>query len=189
MLAQKTQPLVSEQSYLDMEEQSKIRHEYVDGHIYAMTGASRAHNKISGNLYAALHQQVKGTPCDVYMSDVKLKIAAKNSYYYPDLMLGCSHEEAHDYFLTQPCLIIEVLSKSTAKIDRREKLVAYQSIPSLHEYVLVSQSRYRVERYHRLNEHGLWHIAVYELGDSVEFSCLDLQLSLNDIYAGVLTPS
>lgn len=185
MLAKKIKPLISEQAYLEMEQISKIRHEYVDGHVYAMTGSSLAHNKIAMNIGSALHQQVKGTPCDVYMSDVKLKIAEKNSYYYPDLMLACSREE-NDYFLTQPCLIIEVLSKSTAATDKREKFVAYQRINSLREYVLVSQYSQKIERYHRLDEHGLWHLTVYEKGDTVEFSCIEFELSMADIYAGVL---
>jgi len=157
MLAKQVKPLLSEDDYLEMEEVSKIRHEYVDGYIYAMAGGSRSHNKIAMNIGSALHQYVKGTACDVYMSDVKLKIAHRRSYYYPDLMLGCSREETNEYFLTQPCLIIEILSKSTATIDRREKLIAYQSIPSVREYCLIAQNTYRVERYHRLNETELWH--------------------------------
>lgn len=186
MFAKKIMPPISEADYLEMEENSRIRHEYVDGYIYAMAGGSRSHNKINGNIYAALHQHIKGTPCDVYMSDVKLKIAHRHSYYYPDLMLGCSREEPHDYFLTQPCLIIEVLSKSTASTDRREKLIAYQSIASLREYCLIAQNTCRVERYHRLDETGLWHLTVYEKGDTLEFSCIDFALSMSDIYAGVL---
>jgi len=102
-------------------------------------------------------------------------------------MLGCSKNEPEDYFISQPCLIIEVLSKSTANTDRREKLVAYQSITSLREYYLVAQNTYRVERYHRLDEKGLWHLTVYEKGDVVEFSCIDYQLELAEIYAGILS--
>jgi Uma2 family endonuclease len=186
MLAQQVMPLISEEEYLAMEENAKFRHEYVDGYIYAMAGGSRSHNKISGNLYAAFHQQIKDTPCDVYMSDVKLKIAHKRSYYYPDLMLGCSKSESEEYCISQPCLIIEVLSKSTANTDRREKLVAYQSIPSLREYYLVAQNTYCVERYHRLDEKGLWYLTIYEKGDTVEFSCIDYQLEMAEVYAGVL---
>ena len=187
MFAKPIIPLISEETYLEMEQTSKIRHEYVDGYLYAMAGGSRSHNKISGNLYVALHSQLKNTSCDIYMSDVKLKIAHKRSYYYPDLMLGCSKEETNEYYITQPCLLIEVLSKSTAITDRREKLIAYQSISSLREYCLVSQNSYRVEKYHRLNKQGLWHLTVYEKGDNVEFSCIDYQLSMADIYAGVLS--
>jgi Uma2 family endonuclease len=120
------------------------------------------------------------------MSDVKLKIAHRRSYYYPDLMLGCSRNETEDYYITQPCLIIEILSKSTANTDRREKWVAYQSISSLREYYLVSQTSQRIERYFRENEQGLWHLTIYEKGDDVEFDCIDFQLPMSEIYAGVL---
>ncbi len=186
MFAKQITPFIDEDTYLEMEQASKVRHEYVDGYLYAMAGGSRSHNKIAMNIGSALHQQIKNTPCDIYMSDVKLKIAHKRSYYYPDLMLGCSREETNDYYITQPCLLIEVLSKSTATTDRREKLIAYQSIASLREYCLVSQNSFRIEKYHRLDENGLWHLTVYEKGDNVEFSCIDYQLSMADIYAGVL---
>lgn len=185
MLAQQVMPLMGEAEYLEMEKEAHHRHEYVDGYIYAMTGGSRTHNKISGNLYAALHQHIKGTLCEVYMNDVKLKIAHKHSYYYPDLMLGCSRDESDAYYLTQPCLLIEVLSPSTARTDRREKLIAYQSIPSLREYCLVAQRKQQVERYHRQDEAGLWHLTVYEKGDQVTFSCIDYPLDMNEIYAGI----
>jgi Uma2 family endonuclease len=186
MVDQQAMVLLSEEDYLEMEQQATVRHEYVAGYIYAMTGGSRTHNKIGGNLYAALHQQVKGTACDVYMNDVKLKIAHKRSYYYPDIMLGCSRDESDDYFLTQPCLLVEVLSPSTVHTDRREKLIAYQGIASLREYYLVAQRKQQVERYHRLDEAGLWHLTTYEKGDQVRFDCIDFQLGINEIYAGIL---
>lgn len=118
MLTQRVMPLMSEAEYLEMEKQSNCRHEYINGYIYAMTGGSRTHNKITTNIDFALHQHLKGTSCEVYMNDVKLKIAHKHSYYYPDLMLGCSRDESDDYYLTQPCLLIEVLSPSTVRTDR-----------------------------------------------------------------------
>lgn len=187
MLAQKVLPFISEEDYLQQEENSKVRHEYVDGYLYAMAGGSRSHNKIAMNIGSALHNQVKGTPCDVYMSDVKLKISHKRRYYYPDLMLSCSKNEPNDYFINHPCLIIEVLSQSTANTDRREKLMAYQSIASLREYYLVAQNTYRVERYHRLDEKGLWHLTVYEKNDTVMFSCIAYQMEMAEIYADILS--
>lgn len=185
MLAQQVMPLMGEAEYLEMEKEAGCRHEYVDGYIYAMTGGSRTHNKITTNIGFALHQHVKGTPCEVYMNDVKLKIAHKHSYYYPDLMLSCSRDESDAYYLTQPCLLIEILSPSTAHTDRREKLIAYQSIPSLREYCLVAQRKQQVERYHRQDEAGLWHLTVYEKGDQVTFTCIDYQLDMDEIYAGI----
>lgn len=188
MLAQQAIPIISEEDYLTMEATSSIRHEYVEGYIYAMAGGTKSHNKISMNIGAALHQQVKGIACDVFLSDVKLKIAARHCYYYPDIMLGCSRDETDELSLSKPCLLIEVLSKSTETTDRREKLAAYQSITSLREYCLVAQDKLRLERYHRLNENALWHLTVYEKGDSVQFSCINYTLSMDDLYAGVLNP-
>ena len=185
MLAQQAIPIISEEDYLTMEATSSIRHEYVEGYIYAMAGGTKSHNKISMNIGAALHQQVKGTACDVFLSDVKLKIAARHCYYYPDIMLGCSRDETDELSLSKPCLLIEVLSKSTETTDRREKLAAYQSISSLREYCLVAQDKPRLERYHRLNENALWHLTVYEKGDSVQFSCINYTLSMDNVYAGV----
>ena len=188
MLAQQAIPLISEEDYLAMEAVGSMRYEYVDGYIYAMAGGTKSHNKISMNIGVALHQQVKGTACDVFLSDVKLKIASRRCYYYPDIMLGCSRDEDDPLSLSKPCLLIEVLSKSTETTDRREKLAAYQSISSLREYCLVAQDKYYLERYHRLSEDALWHLTVYEKGDSVQFSCIDYALSMDDIYAGVLNP-
>jgi len=188
MLAQQAIPLISEEDYLAMEATSSIRHEYVDGYIYAMAGGTRAHSEIAINIGAALHQQIKNTPCKIYLNDVKLKIADRHCYYYPDIMLGCSRDETDELSLSKPCLLIEVLSKSTETTDRREKLAAYQSIPSLREYCLVAQDKPRLERYHRLNENALWHLTVYEKGDSVQFSCINYTLSMDDIYADVLNP-
>ena len=187
MLAQQVMPTISAEDYLTMEENSTIRHEYVDGYIHAMAGGTRAHNEITLNIGAELHREVKHTPCKIYMNDVKLKIAHNNSYYYPDLMLGCSRNEDDNLSLSNPCLLIEVLSKSTELTDRREKLIAYQSISSLREYCLVSQDKYRLERYHRLSESELWHLTVYEKGDDVQFSCLEFKLSMEDIYTGIFS--
>jgi Uma2 family endonuclease len=185
MLVKKSIPLLSEEDYLELEKTSQQRHEYIDGYIYAMVGTSLLHNKIAMNLAALLHQQVKDTPCDVYMSDVKLKIESRHSYYYPDVMLACSRNEHNEYYITQPCLLVEVLSKSTAIIDKREKKVAYQSIPSLREYYLISQYNYRVERHYRLSETGLWHEIIYQQDDVFDCSCLAIEIAVNDIYAGV----
>lgn len=186
MLSHSVIPLLNEQDYLAMEMHSDIRHEYVDGYVFAMIGASRKHNLISGNLYSALRQHIRNTPCKVYMSDVKLKIAHRNTYYYPDIMLGCSRDEEDDYALTSPCLMIEVLSDSTSTTDRREKLVAYQSIASVKEYCLVGQDRECVEKYTRMDGNN-WCLDAYEKTDSVHFACVDCMISMDDIYREVFT--
>ncbi len=186
MLSQQIMPLFTEQEYLEMEQASSIKHEFVDGYIFAMVGSSRAHNKIAGNLYSVFHHHLKDTPCDVYMSDVKVKVAHLNSYYYPDIMVGCGREE-DDYSLSKPCLIIEVLSPSTASTDRREKLLAYQSISSLKEYCLVNQAECRIEKYTREHEGGVWVLSVYEQVENIQFVCIDAEISMQTIYDGILS--
>jgi len=167
-----------------MEMHSDVRHEYVDGYVFAMTGASRKHNQISVNLVSIFHQYIKNTPCRVYMSDVKLKIAHRKTYYYPDIMLGCSRNEEDEYALTSPCLIIEVLSDSTATTDRREKLVAYQSIPSVQEYCLVAQDNCRIEKYTRTQDSKIRYLDIYEQGDDIPFVCIDAKIAMDAVYQG-----
>jgi Uma2 family endonuclease len=186
MLSQAVMPLITEHEYLEMEKAGSVKHEFVDGYIFAMVGSSRAHNKIAGNLYSSIHEHLKNTPCDVYMSDVKLKIAHLNSYYYPDIMVGCSRED-DEYSLSKPCLIIEVLSPSTASTDRREKLLAYQSISSLKEYCLVNQAECRIEKYTREQEGRSWILSVYEQAENIQFVCMDAEISMQTIYDGVLS--
>ena len=186
MLSQEIMPIVTEQEYLEMEKASSIKHEFVDGYIFAMVGSSRAHNKIAMNIGSSIHQHLKDAPCDVYMSDVRLKIEHLSSYYYPDIMVGCSREE-DDYCLSKPCLIIEVLSPSTASTDRREKLLAYQSIPSLKDYCLINQSECKVEKYTREQEGRSWILNVYEQAENIPFACVDVEMSMQAIYDGVLS--
>jgi len=185
MLSQQIMPVVTEQEYLEMEQASSSKHEFVDGYIFAMVGSSRAHNKIAMNIGSSMHQHLKDTPCDVYMSDVRLKIADLNSYYYPDIMLGCSYEK-DDYCLSNPCLIIEVLSPSTESTDRREKLLAHQSIASLKEYCLINQSECKIEKYTREQEGRSWILSVYEQAENIPFVCVDFEMSMQAIYQGVL---
>jgi len=186
MLAHTLISYLSEADYLAMEMASQERHEYVDGAIFAMTVASRAHNQIAGNLYSFFHAQVKNTRCRVYMSDVKLKIADKKTYYYPDVMLGCGRNETDAYAITEPYLVIEILSPATAAIDEREKWVAYQSIPSLQEYCLVSQDKQHLKKYTRHPNRQDWYLDQYGRDSIVPFICLDMAISMIDIYAGVL---
>jgi len=107
--------------YLEFEEQAAVRHEYVRGQIFAMTGSAEAHNVISGNLFAALHNFLQGTGCRVFQNDMKVRVEAADCFYYPDIMVTCEPYEAKSVFKNSPRLIIEVLSPSTKHIDRREK--------------------------------------------------------------------
>ena len=180
----------SESDYLAYEAQSPVRHEYVAGEIFAMTGASIRHNIIAGNLYTALRTHLRGTPCRALMEGVKLYLKKERSYFYPDVMVTCESRllelDAQMQIVDSPTLIIEVLSPSTEGIDRREKLRAYRTLPSLKEYALVSQDECKLELYRRRGDIA-WDIITFEPGDAVEFASVELQLPIADVYfeAGV----
>jgi len=135
--------------YLQGELESDIRHEFYDGHVYAMAGAGVKHNTISLNLAAILRQETRGTDCRAFIADMKLFIPELKRFYYPDVLLACTPDDNEEYYRKNPCLIVEVLSPSTEAIDRREKLHAYQNIESLQEYLMISQEKMQVEVYQR----------------------------------------
>lgn len=148
----KPQQTMSVDEYLHFEERATERHEFVNGKIFAMTGGTAAHNLISTNLLSSLRSQLKGSGCKVFIADMKVRIDATNSFYYPDVLVDCGHIDKNSVFVSKPVFIFEVLSRSTASTDRREKLLAYQQIPSLEAYLIVHQSRRRVNVYRR--NHG-----------------------------------
>ncbi len=170
--------------YLRGEDGAECRHEYIDGQVYAMTGASRAHGLILGNVSAMLHAPARANGCQLFINDMKvrLQIAGQDIFYYPDLLLTCDPNDRETYYCTAPCLIIEVLSDSTERIDRREKLLAYQTILSLQAYWLVAQDQRRVEIYRRRDQ---WRPDIFTSGE-VALDCLDGTLSMNTIYEDVM---
>jgi Uma2 family endonuclease len=175
--------LMSESAYLSFEKVSKIKHEYVCGRIFAMAGTSKKHNKISLNIGFQCRQAARNTNCEVYIADVKLKIAHRESYYYPDVMVGCE-EENNDYFIEKPCILVEVTSKSTETTDRREKLSAYKSIESLQTYLIVSQDTRYVEVYQRNQQ--FWNMTNYtQPHEMIDLPCLKTQISVEQIYESV----
>ena len=182
--------LLDESEYLTQEARSPVRHEYVAGEIFAMTGASVRHTIIALNLATALRTHLRGTPCRALMEGVKLYLKKERSYFYPDVMVTCEPRllelDAETQLVDSPALIIEVLSPSTEGIDRREKLRAYRTLPSLKEYALVSQDECKLELYRRRGDIG-WDIITFEPGDAVEFASVELQMPIAEIYfeAGV----
>ena len=184
MLTQRSDS-VSEADYLRLEETSDIRHEYVAGVIYAMTGATLRHNIIAGNIYSLVRAHLKGSPCRAFMSDAKLRVAKQNAYYYPDVMVTCEPRlnrlTATDTVVEQPLLVVEVLSPTTEGIDRREKRFAYRTLTSLREYVLVNADQVQVEIHRRLSEVD-WEITLLSAGDPVELKSIELATSLGQIY-------
>ncbi|WP_051822620.1 Uma2 family endonuclease [Desulfonatronum thiodismutans] len=177
---------ISIQEYLSGELESDLRHEYIDGAVYAMVGTSDRHGLIALNIATALRPHVRGTPCQLFMSDMKVRIQlqGKTIFYYPDLVLSCDPKDRQPYFRTSPCLIVEVLSASTRRVDQQEKLATYITIPSLREYVLIDQDRELVQ-VHRQSES--W-VGQNMTSGSVLFACLNVELPLELIYEDVPLP-
>lgn len=176
--------IISPEDYLIGEKTRSIRYEYVDGEVYAMSGESKAHNQIAGNLYLLLRQHLKGSPCRIYMENIKTHIKTKTTerFYYPDLQISCKKDLfPKSHVETAPKLIIEVLSPSTMRYDRTEKLYAYQQLESLEEYVLIAQDQQYVEIYRRETQ---WQREIYQI-DQPYLKSLDLILSFADIYENI----
>jgi Uma2 family endonuclease len=179
---------LSVEEYLRREECSTTcKHEYVNGQVFAMTGSTRRHNIISGNIFSILRDFVKGTPCRAFIGDVKARVEAANCFYYPDAMVSCADDSDDTEVYTDcPVLIVEVLSPSTSQIDRREKLVNYRLIPSLNEYLVIHQRRKCVQLY-RKSENGDWSTSKIEAGTVCLLSMPkgELRLEIDEIYDGV----
>lgn len=171
--------------YLAMDDASTIRHEYMGGQVYAMTGGTMRHNRITGNMFRWLAERFDGTPCQVFINDMKLHVQAADSVYYPDVFVHSGSTVASTAKVVHDAaLIVEVLSESTAEIDRREKLVAYQKIPGLRAYWIVSQDERRVE-VHERDLSGRRQAVAYTAGDAVPAGWIGGDaITLGQIYAG-----
>ncbi|MDP2433783.1 MAG: Uma2 family endonuclease [Pseudomonadota bacterium] len=148
-----------------------------------MSGASDRHIKIALNAAFQLRAATRGSSCGVYVSDMKLKIGPQNSFYYPDVMLVCENDDEHPHYKTAPCVVVEVLSPSTAVIDRREKLMAYRKLPSLTAYLLVESDRRHVEYFLR-GDDGTWRSGTPGENDMLNLDCAGhpISLCLDDLY-------
>jgi len=183
MTLPKEKSTLSIEEYLEGERDGEVRHEYVAGQAYAMAGASARHNRIAGNIFTRLSVNLDGADCEPFISDMKVRVAP-DLFYYPDVVVACDPPGADPYFRTEPRLVVEVLSPSTERADRREKLAAYQGCPTIREYVLVSQEGMLVEL-HRRTADG-WHTEVFDgAEDRVTFDSVALTLTLADIYRNV----
>ena len=176
--AQKTS-YISEYDYLHGEQFSDIKHEYIDGQVYAMAGAHRHHVVLADNISRKLGNHLENKPCQSYSSDMKIKIG--NNYFYPDVLVDCTDFEG--YFTETPTIIVEVLSKSTRQHDKTFKRDLYFTIPTLQEYVLVEQDIAEIEVWRRTNH--IWQQNVYYLGDSIYFASIDFSIAVEDIYQRV----
>ena len=171
---------ISEEDYLEGEKIAELKHEYVDGHIYAMAGAHSNHNSLALNISSEFKNHLKGKPCRAYMSDMKVRIANGSKYYYPDVLVNCP--PVNGYFTETPTIIVEVLSNSTRRIDETEKRIAYMQIETLEEYVLIAQDFVQIEV---IRKSDGWKSRKYFLGDEVTFTSIGLTLSVEAIYDGV----
>ncbi len=176
------------EDYLTLERSASCKSEFHDGQIYAMTGASREHNLVSGNIYRELSQQLKKRPCEAYINDMRVKAAEARSYHYPDIVVVCAtpqFEDAHVDTLLNPTVLIEVLSPSTEAYDRGGKFAHYRKIPTLLEYLLVSQDQPSIERY--LRQGDVWILTeAVELKATVPLDSINCVLSLSEVYDKVL---
>ncbi|MDD5295520.1 MAG: Uma2 family endonuclease [Rhodocyclaceae bacterium] len=172
---------LTEDDYLVLEAEAAQKSEYVNGETYLMAGASARHNKIAGNLFARLHSAIRGTPCDAFISDMKLRIAQYRVFYYPDVMLTCE-EEGNPLYREAPCLIAEVLSPGTAGIDEREKWLHYRDIPSLSYYLLVASDRRHARLFSRDAEGWLEETLGEDEVVNIQCGPVKTALSLDDLF-------
>jgi Uma2 family endonuclease len=173
---------ITEQDYLGGELASDLKHEFIDGQVYAMTGTSDDHNRISVNVLSEFRQQLKGQPCEPFMADMKLK-AAEN-IYYPDVMVICQPDDADTKLVKHgPAIIVEVLSPSTRRTDLTIKKEAFLNLPSLQEYVVIEQASCQVLVFRRKDN---WGASYYFLGDTIAFESIDVSLSVEEIYDRVV---
>ncbi|MEB4590932.1 Uma2 family endonuclease [Candidatus Thiothrix sp. Deng01] len=179
-------PHITEAEYLEGEKSAKERHEYLDGKVYLMAGASKRHNKITLNVVRSLPLQNRdGTPCDIYSADIKVRVKQGRAYYYPDVLVSCAPDNTDEYYLESPCLVVEVTSKSTEWKDYNEKLVAYQSIPSLQHYLVVAQEKVSVTHFYREPDGSWWVNTCESLEDEISLVCPETNLTVQAIYQGV----
>jgi len=172
--------------YLEFEKKSELKHEYFDGEVFAMVGATLNHNRIARNLTGLLWHRLSGTPCEVFASDMRVKIAAIEKYAYPDIVIVCDQIEMEDAGLDcvlNPLVIIEILSDSTEAYDRGQKFIHYQLIDSFQEYILISQHGCDVVKYVRNRNDANWIYSSYaDISQVITIESIDSELRLSDIY-------
>ena len=186
MIASSQNSFITPEEYFQLEAESNTKHEYIDGEVYDMAGATDTHVTIALNIAILLRGHLRNSSCRVYISDMKVKIETKNRFFYPDIMVTCETEDRENSTLKQfPRLIIEVLSDSTEAFDRGDKFADYQSLPSLQEYVLVNTKKARIECFRRTAE-GLWLLQFYELdANEFELSSVEFVGKIAEVYEQV----
>ena len=179
------------EQYLALERKAETKSEFYQGEMFAMSGASRWHNLIAGNVLAELHPQLKNRPCTVYPGDMRVKVSPAGLYTYPDVTVVCGEaqfEDQHFDTLLNPTLIVEVLSKTTAAYDQGQKFEQYRKLAALKEYLLISQDKYHLMRYSRQPDNQWLLLETYSEADTVTLSSIECRLALADVYAKVHFP-
>lgn len=179
-------PMTPEE-YLEFEKTSEIRHEYIDGELYAMAGASKFHNIISGNLYILLRNKLRNSGCTAFIADVKVKLQQDRKFFYPDLLVTCDPaDDSDEIFVRNPKLIIEVLSPATQNFDKTQKFQYYRTIPSLEEYLLIETQKPYLECFRRQTQ-DIWTVQFYEgMGAIANLESLNIHAPLTEIYESVI---
>jgi len=184
-------PFITPEEYLKRERAAEFKSEYYRGEVFAMPGASRHHCRVSINLIGQLYNLLKDSGCHQFANNMRVGVGSEGLYTYPDLVIVCDAPEFRDNesdTLLNPKVIVEILSKSTEGYDRGLKFQIYQSLPSLREYVLISQEQLRVERYVR-GDDDTWSIRIFSDPSShLRFDSIDIAVPLGEIYAGVTFP-
>jgi Uma2 family endonuclease len=179
---------LTEAEYLEIERHAEYKSEFLDGEMFAMSGGTRAHDHLASNLIFALMAHLKGSPCVVYTSDMRVKVQASGLYTYPDVSVACGEdqvEDEHDDTLLNPTLIVEVLSASTAAYDRGKKFEMYRQIPSLREFLLVNQYKPHIEQFIR-QDGGEWLLRdVAGLESNVSLPSVGITIAMADVYSNV----
>lgn len=186
-MASQTVPYITPEEYLAAEREAEYKSEYYDGHVYAMSGGTRWHSLIGGNVFAELRAALRPR-CEVHGSDMRLRVSAGNAYTYPDVTVICGKPEFSGKgqdILVNPTVIVEVLSTSTESYDRGAKFLLYRTVQSLREYLLVSQDERRVDLCTRLNDKD-WRIETIDVTSGrVRLTSVEVDLTFDQIYAGV----
>lgn len=184
MVALSDRILMTAEEYLDWESTQAERHEFWDGEVFAMTGGTRNHNRVSGNFFKLLDIALDDRPCDVYIVDIKIQVEKGQKYFYPDVVVTCDEREDDPQIIQFPCAIIEVLSPSTEAIDRGIKFAYYRKFTTLQEYVLVQVDRPVVEVFRR-NDQGQWVLSEYALNDRLKLESVGVEIAISDLYRQV----
>ena len=189
IVAKDNLPTLTPKQYFEWEAQQPDKYELIDGHIYAMTGGSVNHGRIAIRLTALFDAHLEGSHCITGNSDIKVNIAETQNYTYADASVTCDdRDKSSTQYITYPCLIVEVLSKSTEAYDRGSQFRMYRQNPMLIDYLLVSSTSIEIDLYHK-NEAGDWLIINYQAGDTVELKSINLHFPIAQIYRGLtLTP-